>query len=712
MPDLSIHLAPHSPWVWLVLGTLALATLASWAYRFALPPLSPFSRRALSLLRGAALLALLWLLAQPVLERGLPASGRRVTVLVDRSASMDLPSARGGPSRADVAAQVVRGLRAALHGRAAVEVRSFAAALAPDTGVAGVPRQATALGDALERLAGMPIERRPDGVIVVSDGIVNAGDDPVAGARALGVPVHAVRVGEPLGADRAVAEVESSREARVGEPTPVRVHVHSTEPRGTPIGVRLLEDGREIARGRVNAPGPGAEAIAELRVTPVRPGLAVWTARVDPLAGDLVPGNDARGVAVQVAPGRLGVLVVSGGLNWDLAFLRRAWSGDSSLSVLTKVRARDGWNALERAGGGEPNVADLRGRAFVVLDGIAAYEVGPAFDRALADFVRNGGGLLLLGGPAPGLERVVNGSLSRELALPPPSGPDREVRPVPTSAADELLAWDEDAARGDAAWRTAAPLASVLPIRAGAGDRVLLAGADGAPLVFTRRAGRGPVMMVNGTGFWRWALSGTDALAADRARLMWRHVARWLAEPVQGEPLRVTPSRWLTPAGELVRLIATLQDAEFRPVAGATVRGEATGPDGARAELAFTAGDAGSYVAELPSPAPGRWRVRVRSAGGRAAAASAQCEFAVDAWTLEMLRAEPDTATLASMAEASGGRSTGAAGAARWARTVETRELVRRRTTSTRLWESPWFFGVVVGVLAAEWIWRRRRGLP
>jgi hypothetical protein len=29
-----------------------------------------------------------------------------------------------------------------------------------------------------------------------------------------------------------------------------------------------------------------------------------------------------------------------------------------------------------------------------------------------------------------------------------------------------------------------------------------------------------------------------------------------------------------------------------------------------------------------------------------------------------------------------------------------------------RLWESPWLFAVVVGMLGLEWAWRRRRGLP
>jgi hypothetical protein len=220
------------------------------------------------------------------------------------------------------------------------------------------------------------------------------------------------------------------------------------------------------------------------------------------------------------------------------------------------------------------------------------------------------------------------------------------------------------------------------------------------------------VLLVNGTGFWRWALSGTDALAADRSRLLWRRVARWLAEPVQGEPLRVQPERWLTPAGEPVRLFATLQDAAFHPLAGARIEGEASDGRGGRWPLAFVAGEPGSYVATLAGPRAGRWQVSVRATVGAREVGRGRGEFAVDAWSLEQLRVEPDSTTLAAVAEASGGRTTIAANAARWAGGIETRALTRRRTTSSRLWESPWFFALVVLTLAVEWIWRRRRGLP
>lgn len=715
MNDLSLHLAPNAPWILLAALTLILGALAVWSYRFRMPPLSPLARRLFMALRGIALALLLWLLAQPVLERVLPSAGRRVLVLVDRSNSMDLssdPARAGAESRRALSERVTSELQSALRGRAATDTRGFATTLEGDSIRADAPREATALGDALLEVARLPAERRPDGVVVVSDGVVNAGADPVAAARALGVPVHAVLVGARGGQDRAVASVEATSEARVGEATPVRVRVRSDEERGTPITVRLREGGRELARANVLAPGSGAEAVAEMRVTPTRAGLAVWSASVDSIARDAAPANDARGVAVQVAPGKLGVLVVSAGLNWDLTFLRRALAGDSTLKLVTRVREASGWRALETGRIAPLTAADLNGQAVVVLDALAAVDAGPAFDAAIERFVRGGGGLLVLPGPS-GLQSVARGRIARDLQMTNGAASAPTASPAPSPTSGDLLAWDDDPARGIAAWGAAAPLADVAPIAPSAGDRVLIAArAGGPPLALSRRIGRGPVLLVNGTGLWRWSLSGNDDLQGERGRRLWRRIVRWLSEPVQGEPLRVRPERWLSANGEPVQLVASLQDAAFRPVAGAQVRGEASDGRGHTRSLEFVPREAGNYAVTLTGLGPGRWQVRTRATKGGRELGTARSEFAVDTWSLEALRAEPDSATLAALASASGGSLSAAASAAGWARSLDTRSLVRARTNSTRLWESPWLFGVIIALLSAEWAWRRRRGLP
>ena len=707
----SLHLAPHAPWVWLALASLALLALGVWAYRFAVPPLPALARRALPLLRILSLLLLVWLLAQPVLERGRGSGSTHVAVLVDRSWSMDLPAGeKGGQTRAQLADAAARDLVQSLRARAVVRELPFAGRLGDDS-TFQQSRGSTALGGALAELSRSPQGQDLDGVVVVSDGIVNAGDDPVTAARALGVPVSTVLVGAAGTRDRAVLEVEAPATARVGERTPVRVRLSGTGS-AAPLVVHLFDQGREIAHAQLPAPVSGAEATAELLAVPSRPGLALWTASVDSVPGEITTSNNQRQVALEVTPGRLGVLVISATLDWDLTFVRRALAGDSSLALDTRVHQGGAWRGLEHARAGAPAPADLRGRAVVVLAGIAPAEIGPEFDRAVIAFARSGGGLLLLGGGPPGLRRFSAGASGAELGVNDAGGA-RSAGPAPTAEAREVLSWDDDPARGDRAWRAAAPLSDVSSVRPGGGDRVLLAAGDGgSPLMMARRIGRGQALYVNGTGLWRWSLAGLDEFSGDRGRRLWRRVIRWLAEPVQGEPLRVRPEQWLAARGEPVRLMASLQDAEFRPLAGAQVEGEVEDAGGRLRRITFAPREAGSYVATVSDLPPGRYRVRARATRAGREVGNSAAEFAVDRWSLEEARTEPDSSTLAAVAAAAGGRWVPATNRGRDIRSLPIRALAHARTESVRLWESPWLFAMVVGALSLEWAWRRRRGLP
>ncbi len=193
MNDFSLHLAPNVPWLPLALLAAAFALLAAWGYRIAVPPLPPFARTLLPWLRGLALVGLLALLARPVLER--PRGGdAAVVVLRDASASMELPASAGGPPRAAAAERAIAALRSAWRGRARVAVVDFAERLESDSGRVGA-RGATALGDALRGFASSPLAERAGSLVVVSDGVSTAGEDPVAAARALGLPVHTVAIG-------------------------------------------------------------------------------------------------------------------------------------------------------------------------------------------------------------------------------------------------------------------------------------------------------------------------------------------------------------------------------------------------------------------------------------------------------------------------------------------------------------------------------------
>src|SRR5262249_12668565 len=104
------------------------------------------------------------------------------------------------------------------------------------------------------------------------------------------------------------------------------------------------------------------------------------------------------------------------------------------------------------------------------------------------------------------------------------------------------------------------------------GDQVALTAANGrVPILLLRRIGRGHLLLINGSGLWRWGFSAADEAAAPRFERLWGNALRLLAGPTQSEALRVAAQRARVSRGEPIEVSASLQDARFQPVDGAGV---------------------------------------------------------------------------------------------------------------------------------------------
>ena len=723
---MNFSLAPGSiPWLALALA-LAVA-LAVWAYRFALPPLAPGTRRGLSALRALALAVLLLLLARPLLSL-LERPGRpEVLVLEDRSLSMDLPAGEAGATtRAEVAARAADEVARRLGGRFKVRRWEFAArAFAAGSDSAGrLDRAATALGDAVAAAGELPATAA---VVVVTDGVANRGRDPVQAARELGRPVSAVAVGEARGWDAGIEEVAVNPTARAGQPTPMEVRLRHTgsEPRRARLSV---SDGERVLAERVvTLAAGGAETVEELSFVPRRSGLAYYRVRLDAGPGEATEVNNRRAAVQTVMPDRQRVLVLTAGPNWDWTWLKRALDADSSWAPEYAV-VRGGQLApvpgMPAAAGPGPGVDPAR-YAAIVAQGLSAADAGSPLGRRLAEYARGGGGLALWSGEGAGgasLSALRGTELGRAAAIELAGGPPAAelVAELPPGEPHDIARIDDDPVTARRLFAGFPPLAGVVPLAARAGDQVVLEGAGRrVPLLVLRRAGRGRVLLVNGSGLWRWGLSGAGAAGAERQARLWGAALRALAEPAQSEPLRVAAERALFAAGDPVGVSASLLDAAFRPVDGAVVeaRLEAVGgleggpaPRAPGGALRLTAQGGGSYAGRWPALAPGRYRV-VAAARGRAGA-TASSEFVVDAWSPEYQAVEPERRTLERMAAVSGGRVATPAEIGELARRVAARAAAAGAVRERRLWEEPLAYAALLALLSGEWFLRRRRGLP
>ena len=723
--------APIPPWA-LAAALAALILAAAAAYFRAGASLAPRRALALAALRAGSLIALLVLLLDPVRLEPLPPDGAAVAVLVDASRSMGIDDS-GQPRLARARELVETRIAPALAGRFDVSVFTFGGAVSdrPLAEAAAVERRSDLAG-AIAAVRARYRDRRLAATVLLSDGADTGGTTAASG----GPPVFAVPIGaaDP-GVDREVVALSIDEEAPLESLLDLSVAI-AVRGSGEPFMVRVLENGRLVHSRRVEPASSGPVRLT-VPVAPPRGADAVYAVDVDAHPSERVTTNNRRAVLVRPASGRRAVLLVEGAPGFEHSFLKRSLTGDPSLEIDAVVRK--GQNdageetfyvqaAPERApalAAGMPLEADDLFRYDAIV--LANVEAGLLTDAQLElaeQFVsKRGGGLLVLGARSfetnglrgTPLEAALPVALSNR-GDPAMAGGSRagtnQLMVTPDGLMHPIMRLAADSEMSRRRWEAVPSLSSTAGLgRARPGATVLAtaggAGGLGRPLVAVQRYGEGRAMIFGGEAAWRWRMlmpAGDGTYDS-----FWRQSVRWLAG---ASPRGVEVHGPLDAiAGEPAQLSLRVRDASFEPSADASVALTVEGPAGEReAPVPAPAGEAGLRTAAFTPSHDGVYRVTARATwpGGRVDTATTS--VLVGGADVEMSEPWRHDAALARLAEDTGGTLVAesdldslpallqaAAGA------PELRE--------TRLWHEPWVFVLLIGMLSAEWILRRRWGL-
>jgi len=609
----------HLPPTW-VLGLVILPgilALAWFAYRR--PRRRPPRQRLLTALRSVLLALTVFLLLGPYLRQSrIREEPAPLALLLDDSASLQrrdsldadaherlaaaglsLPGT-GDPSRLELARTLLASpWRATLEERYQLQAYRFAGRLAPTAadggGLAG-RGAATALGDALAGVLAEFRGRRLPDLVLVSDGRSTAGQEPVEAARRLaaeGVTVHVVALGDPRPApDLALERIRVPELVLEGDEALFLLRLRASGT-GIPaaVTVRLLdESGRTLQEQRVE-PAAGEERQFTLVARLDRAGQRLLRAEVPPLPEETSRQDNVLELPVEVRQVRIRILYVDGRPRWEYRYLKnrlvraerdletRVWLADANRDF--PQEATRGLPRLTRI----PTTVEelLENFDVVILGDIEPRDLdpdplaGPAFVEAVAEFVRRGGGLLVLAGPEHSAE-VWRGSPLEPL-LPVILGREEPARvlpfrPEPADAAlpHPVTLLDPDPARSLRLWRELEPLWWYQPVER------LRPGAQ-AWLVHPQASNRHGPHIVAAGGFapegwvgwigtdetWRWRWPAGERLVGRFWRSVIRHLATARLRAGSGRA-RLDLGRSRIELGESVLVEARLRDEAWQPL--------------------------------------------------------------------------------------------------------------------------------------------------
>jgi uncharacterized membrane protein len=739
-----MHFAPLLPvWLLAALGVAAIAA-AFAVYRRPLAPLTRGQRGTLIALRAAALLLVLLFILRPIVLRPPAASGDIVVpILVDVSRSMNTKDDGRDTRLARAERTISDAILPGLSKQFVPELYAFGATLAP-TSLATLHADAnhTDLTGAVAAVADRYRGRRVAGIVLVSDG----GDTGHDGVVSLGAapPVFAVGVGSPSGPpDREVAGMTAG-DPRLDQAS-IDLHL-SIVSRGfgrAPFDVRVSANGRPLDTRHVTPAADGAPIEEVLTVSPDLAAATVYTAEVVPDASELVTGNNTRSVLVNPRSRKRRVLILEGAPGFDHSFLTRALAGDPDLEIDSIVRkgkndAGQDTFLVQAAAGRAPSLTsgfparreDLFSYDAVVMANVAGDSLTRAQLASVADFVATrGGGLLVFGGLSfaehgligTPLETVMpvelndrRGGLVRTSYGADLGGPRNTVVLTPEGEAHPVMRIGSSPEDTRKKWAALPPLAGSAPLggpRAGATVLAVTSGEDGAvyPVVAVQAYGEGRSMVFGGEAAWRWRMM---APLTDRSyEFFWRQAVRWLAGPAP-DPVAVTVPEASQP-GDAVTLRAIVRDAAFEPVLDASIGATLVTPSGATVPVAFRreSGADGRFTAAVRADDTGVYRLRLEATRGALRLGAADRSFYVGGSDPELADPRLNEGALRRIARTTGGRYVPASGAADIASWLAAAAPRAADLEPHDLWQAPWAFALVIGILGAEWSLRRRWGL-
>jgi len=666
-----------------------------------------------------------------------------IGVLLDDSRSMRIADVDGQPRSAYVQEEfgaADRGLRRALGERVTVRTLRFssavnAAASGQDLTFDGSnTRLAAALDQARRQLAGVPLA----GLVVVSDGADTTGDavEPaLLGLKAAGVPVFAIGVGRDTAEkDIQVGRVTAPRAVLAGTTLLLDAVVTAHGYDGQALTMDVL-DGSTLAGSQpFTVGGDGQPVTVRVRFTATEPGPRVFTFRVTPQPGELLPDNNSRDVLIDVRDRREKILYFEGEPRFEMKFLRRAVTDDKQLQLVVLQRTADNkYLRLEvddpdELIGGFPKTRDeLFAYRGVVLGSIEAAAFTGDQLAMLAEFVdRRGGGLMMLGGPRAFSEGGYAGTALGE-ALPvvlqrmtPPAEPAvsrltvRPTRAGTGHAVSQIAATDQASATRWTELPELTTVNAVDTVKPGA-TTLLSAAGDGRqdrPVLAFQRYGRGKSAAFTPQDSWLWQMHASIAVEDQTHETFTRQLLRWLVDGVP-DPVELTTTADRVDPGEPIIMSVEVADPSFVAASDAVVTATVTGPDGTATTVPLTWNGQrdGLYTGTAPTAGAGWYEARVEAMRDGTRLGQSIAHVNAGPGDAEFSEATRQMGALRRLADDTGGRAYTPETASQLLEDVKYTGRGITAVEERELWNAPIVLLMLLGLLSAEWGYRRAVGL-
>lgn len=461
------------------------------------------------------------------------------------------------------------------------------------------------------------------------------------------------------------------------------------------------------------------------------------------------PENDHWDFRVAAANRDRHLLILDGSSRWETRYVRNLLSRDPAWQVDTVLFGPGTDSPVIKRGNEDGDVPatmeDWNRYDAVVLGEVPPEQWTKNDSDGLQEFVRRGGGLILLNGRYNRLSRIE--SLAKLLPVdfvdPSPTSDNNDllryqrqqpavqsIGPTAVGRSQPVMLLSSDIASNEELWRSM-PVPSAIPVTTARADSEIWADAlveatdtstptdHRVPWLVTRLFGAGRVFYLATDQTWRWRYKIESRLHGR----FWNQILTAAMQPpyaVRDDYVAIGTDRIDYEAGQSALIRVRLLNDERRfdndiaTDSSATVDALLIRDDQIIATIPMNLDDASrqTYLAQTTPLPTGAYHVRIRASGYDASALKASTPIWVKTTRNdELSRVAVDEATLREIASAGDGSYFHESSADDVLSQLIPLSRGQIIETDTLMWESWWLFVVILALLATEWWMRKKVGL-
>ena len=591
----------------------------------------------------------------------------------------------------------------------------------------------TSIASSLEAVAnsgGIP----PAGIILLSDGIDNATSQRAEavlndlGARE--IPVFTIPIGLPDPDDVSIRNIVMQEVAFSGDRVPIQVHIQSQGYERRTARLSVLLNDRRVSSEIVRFEGGLQFEEIDFRVDVYEKGAAQIDVSIEPFDDEVSVANNQITQSIRVVNEKVNVLYIEGNARWEFRYLRAILHRDPRINA-TFIASNAGPEVARNSPEHIERFPNTREEAFqydlVIIGDVKASFFSEEEFGLLEELIRDrGASLLMLCGPMHSPASYAGTPV--ESMLPVQFEADAKwekvsesVYPVltPEGQSSQVMTLENDVDLNDRIWSRMAPMDQLPPLQsAKSGATVLAVLSDstdrdqGYPLVAWQRYGTGKCMSIASDRLWRlryqigdkyhWRVWSQCIQFMTLSRLMGEH-----------KRIRLETDRSAYSLGEQCRLYAHVLDENYEPIVQPLfevyVSNLAGGQSKELVSLRPDRSQSGMYEGYFSPSEAGRYRLEANENDQEL---SNTTEFQVSKVQQELQDTGMRPDHLQRIADLTGGKQLSLTQLSQLPVLVSRDPVTLTLRSERPLWDNWLVLVVLIGMLGAEWILRRRYDLP